>query len=80
MTQTPSLIAKRVQDFVPIWDLIADGVYVGSMTDLPDEGPMATVTVDGISVTVSGPTLYYCLATAKDAYFNLTKPLKEVSL
>ena len=80
MTKTPSLIAKRVQDFVPIWDLIVDGVYVGSMTDLPDEGPMATVTVDGVSVTVSGPTPYYCLAMAKDAHLNLIKSLKKVSL
>ena len=71
--------AKRVAAGVPIWDLIEIINYegkvketeVGSLTDFPNEGPVATVRFDGAESTVSGATVAECLAEAKDAIASL---------
>ena len=71
--------AKRVSAGVPIWDLIEVITYegkvkekeVGSLTDFPNEGPVATVRFDGAESTVSGATVSECLAEAKDAIASL---------
>ena len=71
--------AKRVAVGVPIWDLIEVVTYedkvkekeVGSLTDFPNEGPVATVRFDGADRTVSGATVAECLAEAKDAIASL---------
>jgi len=71
--------AKRVAAGVPIWDLIEVVTYegkvkekeVGSLTDFPNEGPMATVRFDGAERTVSGATVAECLSEARDAIASL---------
>jgi len=71
--------AKRVAAGVPIWDLIEVVTYegkakekeVGSLTNFPNEGPVATVRFDGADSTVSGATVAECLAEAKDAIASL---------
>ena len=69
--ETPSFLAKRVQAFVPIWNLTVDGVFIGSMTDFAAEGPTATVTLGAEKITVCGGNLRVCLACAKEAYLLL---------
>tara|TARA_R110002074_G_scaffold78231_2_gene177047 strand:- start:2295 stop:2672 length:378 start_codon:yes stop_codon:yes gene_type:complete len=72
--------AVRVEAGVPIWSLfevIVDGgtlpyeTEIGSLTDFPNEGPVATVRFDGAESTVSAATVAECLAKAKDAIASL---------
>ena len=75
-----TFIAKRVQDLVPIWDLTFDNIYIGSMTDFPGEGPMATITFNGIEVTVNGSSSRLCLSNAEIAYRQLVHSHTEMKL
>ena len=71
--------AVQVATGVPIWNLfevvVSEGKVeekeVGSLTDFPNEGPMATVRFDGADRTVSGATFDECLAAALEAIANL---------
>tara|TARA_R110002012_G_scaffold25654_1_gene84526 strand:+ start:639 stop:995 length:357 start_codon:yes stop_codon:yes gene_type:complete len=71
--------AVRVAAGVPIWSLfevvIDNGklteTEIGSLTNFPNEGPMATVTFDGVDMTVSAPTVAECLVKAKAALADL---------
>jgi hypothetical protein len=71
--------AVQVATGVPIWNLfevvVSEGKVeekeVGSLTDFPNEGPMATVCFDGADRTVSGATFDECLAAALEAIANL---------
>jgi hypothetical protein len=47
---------KQVQDGVPVWDIIINGAFHGCITIFPNEGPMATVKVDGSERTLSAPS------------------------
>ena len=77
--------AVRVEAGVPIWSLFEVVTYggnsnpyrkveeteIGSLTNFPNEGPVATVRFDGAERTVSAPTVAECLAEAKDAIASL---------
>ena len=71
--------AVQVATGVPIWNLfevvVSEGKVeekeVGSLTDFPNEGPMATVRFDGADRTVSGATFDECLAADLEAIANL---------
>ena len=56
-------IAKRVQAGIPIWDILAHGQDVGSLTNLPMEpSPMATVRYMGDEITFAAETIREVLA------------------
>lgn len=77
--------AVRVEAGVPIWSLFEVVTYgsnsnpyckveeteIGSLTNFPNEGPMATVRFDGVDMTVSAPTVAECLVKAKAALADL---------
>ena len=69
--EAPSFLAKRVKAFVPIWDLNADGVFIGTMTNFSGEGPTATVRLGKSQMTVGGDDIRSCLFYAKEAYLLL---------
>lgn len=62
------IIAKQVQDGVPIYDLLDAGLEVGSMTSFPGEGPTATVRTCNGPQTVSAITLHECLVAANGIF------------
>ena len=68
-TQAPQMVAKRVAPNFPAWDLFADGVNVGLMTDFDGEGPVASVRTQtkGLEV-VTGDNINECLTYARVAF------------
>tara|TARA_R100000329_G_scaffold115872_1_gene95274 strand:- start:120 stop:512 length:393 start_codon:yes stop_codon:yes gene_type:complete len=71
MNQTIDMIAKRVAPNFPAWDLYADGIVIGVMTDFEGEGPVATVkTQTKGQETVAGDDIKECLGNAR-AVFEL---------
>ena len=65
------LIATQVEAGIPIWDLIAEGVDVGVLTDFPGEGPMATVRNAGREGTVRGVTMHETFKKASELFADL---------
>ena len=66
-----NFVAKQIQKGVPIWDLLADGADIGSLTSFPGEGPMATVKFHGRKATYSAGSIHAVLGAAKEGYFDL---------
>jgi hypothetical protein len=71
-TAQMTLTAKQVAEFVPIWDLLADGVDVGLLTNFPGEGIVFTVKHDGAKVT------HYAAATLHEAIDLATRTHAEL--
>ena len=68
-TQAPQMVAKRVAPNFPAWDLFADGVNIGVMTDFEGEGPVATVrTQTKGEERVEGDNINECLVYARAAF------------
>lgn len=68
-TQAPQMVAKRVAPNFPAWDLFADGVNIGVMTDFEGEGPVATVrTQTQGDERVEGDNINECLVYARAAF------------
>jgi hypothetical protein len=68
-TQAPQMVAKRVAPNFPAWDLFADGVNIGVMTDFEGEGPVATVrTQTKGEERVEGDNINECLVYARVAF------------
>jgi len=68
-TQAPQMVAKRVAPNFPAWDLFADGVNIGVMTDFEGEGPVATVrTQTKGEERVEGDDINECLVYARVAF------------
>jgi hypothetical protein len=63
------MVAKRVAPNFPAWDLFADGVNIGVMTDFEGEGPVATVrTQTKGEERVEGDDINECLVYARVAF------------
>ena len=64
---------RQVKEEIPIWDLMVGEQEVGSLTDFPGEGPVATVHVLDEKITVGGDgmRLFDVVVAARDAYLKL---------
>ena len=64
--------AKQVAAFTPIWDLLADGVDVGLLTNFPGEGVVFTVKHgDAKTTDYSCANMHEAIAKAKETYAEL---------
>jgi hypothetical protein len=62
---------KQVQEDVPVWDFIDAGFWIGCMTNFPGEGPVATIRVGGVKVTVAGATIHEVLRVTRENFEEL---------
>ena len=71
MSKTIQMNAKRVAPNFPAWDLFADGVNIGVLTDFEGEGPVATVRTETMGEqTVSEDDIATTLHLARGFYVN----------
>ena len=71
MSKAIQMNAKRVAPNFPAWDLFADGVNIGVLTDFEGEGPVATVRTETMGEkTVSEDDIATTLHLARGFYVN----------
>lgn len=75
---------KRTHEGVPAWDILYGGNIIGLLTDLPVDGPKATVRIsinDGygyvaiLERTVEASTITMCFERAKEAHEALIEDM-----
>ncbi|AWY09124.1 hypothetical protein vBRpoSV10_2 [Ruegeria phage vB_RpoS-V10] len=69
---------RQVAEFVPIWDLLANGNDIGLLTNFPGEGIVFTVKHDDATVTdYSAATLHEAILKAKETFAQLVAGTHE---